>query len=110
MNNNIGEKYLPIGTIVMLKGAQRKLMITGFCAADMKDKSVAYDYSGCLYPYGFISSDKVALFNHDQIQTIYHKGFSDDEDKQFKHGLNEFVKNLNIGINLANLSNKNQQS
>ena len=29
--NNVGEKFLPLGTVVMLKGASKRLMITGFC-------------------------------------------------------------------------------
>ena len=30
----IGEKYLPIGTVVMLKGGTKRVMISGFCAID----------------------------------------------------------------------------
>ena len=30
MNNEVGEKLLPIGTVVVLKGATRKVMITGY--------------------------------------------------------------------------------
>ena len=32
--NNIQDsgKYLPIGTVVMLKGGKKRVMITGFCS------------------------------------------------------------------------------
>ena len=30
--NDIKEKYLPVGTVVLLKGGQKRLMINGFCA------------------------------------------------------------------------------
>ena len=85
--NNTGEKYLPIGTVVMLKGASKRLMITGFCSMAEEDPNVMYDYAGCMYPEGFLSSEETALFNHDQIETIYHMGLVDDEEKTFKENL-----------------------
>lgn len=90
--NNVGEKFLPLGTVVMLKGASKRLMVTGFCtmAAEEAD-GVMYDYSGCMYPEGVISSDQTALFNHDQIEKIYHMGLVDQEEKDFKIKLNQLL-------------------
>ena len=90
--NNVGEKFLPLGTVVMLKGASKRLMITGFCTMAAEDaNSVMYDYSGCMYPEGVISSDQTALFNHDQIEKIYHMGLVDQEEKDFKVKLNQLL-------------------
>lgn len=86
MNNNLG-KFLPIGTVVLLKGAKKRLMITGFCSFDEGKKDKAYDYTGCLYPEGIISSKQMALFNHSQIEKVYHIGLRDEEEKQFKQKL-----------------------
>ena len=97
--NNIKEKYLPIGTVVMLKGGSKRLMITGFCSVANDDKNTIYDYSGCMYPEGFLSSDQTALFNHDQIDKIYYMGLSDDEDKKFKESLNSLISKLNSQTN-----------
>lgn len=83
------EKYLPIGSVVLLKNATKRMMITGFCVIPNDDSNKMYDYSGCLYPEGVISSDQVALFNHDQIGRIYAIGYSDDEEKNFKAKLKE---------------------
>jgi hypothetical protein len=80
----IGDKYLPIGTVVMLKGGKKRAMITGFCSIPENDKTKVFDYSGCIYPEGFLSSTQICLFNHDQIETIYHLGLIDDEEKEFK--------------------------
>ena len=88
----IGEKYLPIGTVVMLKGGSKRVMIAGFCSMDTGDTSdpQVYDYSGCMYPEGFLASNQVCLFNHDQIKTVYHLGLQDDdEEKEFKKQLKE---------------------
>ncbi len=83
--NNVGEKFLPLGSVVMLKGASKRLMITGFCTMAADDESgVMYDYSGCMYPEGVISSDRTAVFNHNQIEKVYHLGLVDEEEKTFK--------------------------
>lgn len=83
------EKYLPIGTVVMLKGGTKKVMITGFCAIADNDKKTMWDYSGCMFPEGFLSSRQTCLFNHNQIERIYHLGLEDDEEKKFKETLNK---------------------
>lgn len=85
----IKEKYLPIGTVVLLKNAIKRIMITGFCSREKNDsESKIYDYCGCLYPEGSLTSDKALLFDHSQIDKIYHIGLSnDDEEKKFKKNL-----------------------
>lgn len=88
----IKEKYLPIGTVVILKGATKRLMISGFCALDNSNKNKIWDYSGCMYPEGFINSNQICLFDHNQIDKIYHIGLSNDaEEKDFKESLNIFM-------------------
>ena len=87
------EKFLPIGTVVMLNGGSKRVMITGFCTIASDDNSTMYDYCGCLYPEGVVSSDKNLLFNHNQIAKIYALGYSDDEEKQFKVKLKEVLAN-----------------
>ncbi len=96
MNNNLG-KFLPIGTVVLLKGATKRLMITGFCSYDEQTRDKAYDYTGCLYPEGIISSKKMALFDHSQIEKIYYLGLRDKEEIEFKQKmiieLNKLIEN-----------------
>ncbi len=100
MNNNLG-KFLPIGTVVLLKGAKKRLMITGFCSFDEAKKDKAYDYTGCLYPEGIISSKQMALFNHSQIEKVFYLGLRDEEEKQFKQNLinevNKLIQKQNNG-------------
>lgn len=88
------EKYLPIGTVVMLKGGKKRAMITGFCSISGDDKTKVFDYSGCLYPEGFLSSNQTLLFDHNQIDKIYHLGLIDDEEKKFKQKLSEMIKKI----------------
>lgn len=95
--NNVGEKFLPIGTVVMLQGGTKRVMITGFCSMPAEDGAEMYDYAGCMYPEGFLSSDQTALFNHSQIAQVYHMGLVDDEEKQFKRSLNMLVAQMKGG-------------
>ena len=76
------EKYLPIGTVLLLKEATKMLMITGYCSSTPEDPNKVYDYVACLFPEGGLAGDEVALFNHDQIGTIVHMGLDNDEFKE----------------------------
>lgn len=78
------EKYLPIGSVVLLKGASKRVMIIGLCTTEKatEEKTIEdkiWDYSGCLYPEGLLSSTQICMFNHDQIEKIYHLGLIDQE-------------------------------
>ena len=86
------KKYLPIGTIVKLKTGKRKVMITGFCLYDRADAHKLYDYCGCAYPEGMLSTNEVNLFNHGDIEKVFHLGVSDEEEKQFKVNLGSMIQ------------------
>ena len=89
------DKYLPIGSVVLLKGGKKRAMITGFCSVAQENQEKIYDYSGCVYPEGYLSSNQVCLFDHDQIEKIFFTGFEDDEEFEFKEKLNRIVATLN---------------
>ena len=89
----MNEKYLPIGTIVTLKGATKKIMIIGYLPMTKED--VVYDYSACIFPEGVISTEQTAVFNHNQIDKIFCIGFSDEEEKNFKTELNKKTSEVN---------------
>ena len=83
------DKYLPLGTIVLLKGGIKKVMITGFCVTQNDAKM--HDYTGCLYPEGYMTSSEILVFDHDNIDRIYAIGYSDDEEKEFKKTLDSLL-------------------
>lgn len=90
------EKYLPIGTIVLLKDANKRVMITGFLMKKAEQQNKIYDYIGCLYPEGVLNTEKNLVFDHDQIQKIFAIGYSDEEEKNFKAKLKEELAKNNI--------------
>lgn len=77
------EKFLPIGTVILLKDATKRILITGYCAATPEEPNKTYDYVGCLFPEGNLAGDDVALFDHNMIGTIAYMGLDDEEFKQF---------------------------
>ena len=89
------EKYLPIGSVVLLEGDTKRLMITGFCSSVDDDEQKEYDYSGCLYPEGLISLDEIYLFDHDQIGQINFIGYESEEEQEFKKILIETLNEEN---------------
>jgi hypothetical protein len=88
------EKFLPIGTVVLLKGGKKRAMITGFCSIANENQEKIYDYSGCVYPEGYLSSNQVCLFDHEQIDKIFFVGFEDEEEKMFKDKLSKIVASI----------------
>lgn len=81
------ERTLPIGSVVLLKGATKRIMILGYCRYMAGDSTKVYDYCGCTYPEGFISPEKTAVFDHEQIEQIYALGFQNDEQIAFRQRL-----------------------
>ena len=89
------EKYLPIGSVVLLKDAKKRVMITGFAAKGKETGDKMFDYMGCLYPEGIISSEQNLLFNHEQIDKIFYIGYSDNEWKELEIKLKGIVEEMN---------------
>lgn len=87
------ERFLPIGTIVILKDGTRKIMITSYLiisgGKDTTKEQKMFDYGGCPYPAGIIESSYAVGFNHNQIDKVIHMGHIDDEHKQLNEILNK---------------------
>lgn len=77
------EQLLPLGSVVLVRGARKRLMITGRLQVRVGESKV-YDYSGCLFPEGLVSSDSVAFFDHSAIAHLYFVGFQDEEELAFR--------------------------
>ena len=84
------EKYLPVGTVCSLVNSKKKLVVTGFYVIEQTSNKI-FDYSGCIYPEGIIDPQKVILFNHDQIVEILHMGYKNEEEKEFKDKLKQYI-------------------
>ena len=92
-------KLLPVGTVLLLEGGEKKVMITGFYTIPENNQNTVYDYSGCLYPEGIISSNQTLLFNHNQITKVFYMGYKDKEEQEFKKKLGEVINKTNPSQN-----------
>jgi len=80
--------FLPIGSVVLLKEAKKRIMIIGVKQQETNTDKI-WDYSGCLYPEGIIDSDSLFLFDENQIEMLFFIGFQDGEGLQFLDMLNK---------------------
>ena len=82
------DKYLPVGSVVLLKGGKKRVIIIG---RDRRDEAgeKSWDYLACLYPEGFLGEDYAYLFDHEQIERIFFIGFQDGEELAFQQLLTE---------------------
>lgn len=92
------EKFLPVGSVIVLKDATKKLMITGYCSMTPEHKGKLFDYTGCLYPEGLLSSDQICLFDHEQINEIVFLGYQNDEYSDF---IKKLESNYNVMLEMA---------
>lgn len=74
--------YLPIGSVVLLKNATKRLMIVSIGMTDL-DTGVTYDYGSVLYPEGYVGSDAIFMFNNSDVAKVYFSGYDDDERREF---------------------------
>lgn len=79
----IKEKFLPIGSVVILKNGQKKLMILSYLIfpSGSDEKKEMYDYGACTFPEGVVDSKVGIGFNHEDIKEVVHLGLEDDEYK-----------------------------
>ena len=86
---------LPIGSVVLIKGGEKKIMICGRIQAKDGDETI-YDYSACYYPEGIVDPSAMFFFNRDAIETVYFIGFQDKEELDFRHNVLDKLGELEI--------------
>ena len=74
---------LPVGSIVLLKNGEKKLIVVGIMQSNADENGQEYDYLGFLYPEGHIGNQFQYLFNHEDIKDVIFRGFEDDERLSF---------------------------
>lgn len=92
MNN----KELPIGTVVLLKGGLKKVMITGYSSISREESNKVYDYNGCIFPEGLMEN-VYCLFDASQIEEVFYKGLVNDEFNNNLEDRKSILSNGNTG-------------
>lgn len=84
------QDLLPIGSVVLLKNGEKKLMIIGIMQNDKRHKKKNYDYLGELYPEGHLGEGvHQYLFNHEDIHAVIFRGYEDAERAEFLKNLSD---------------------
>ena len=84
---------LPIGSVVILKGASLRLMIIGLLPL-LEDNKSYYDYCGCIYPEGLTDFKSVAFFNRESIERVFSLGGFDEAANSHMKLLREREKEI----------------
>ena len=82
---------LPIGSVVLLKNGKKKVMVYGIKQTD-QSSGLEYDYISVLYPEGNMGDGTQFLFNHEDIDDIFFRGYEDEEREGFIDNLSKYYK------------------
>ncbi len=81
MNSN---KLLPVGSVVLLKEADKMLTIIGILPINDGQK---HDYLAVPHPEGYINDKYVFVFDQQDIAEVKYIGYMDSAYQMFRSGL-----------------------
>ena len=87
---------LPLGSIVLLNGSDKRMQIIGQVQADAVTHKV-YDYAAVPFPEGYIDENELAMFQHEDIRLINAIGHLDDGEWEALAHLKELRDDLREG-------------
>lgn len=93
MDNNVDNiDFLPVGSVVIIKGNVRKIMVVARgVMTKINDEMMLFDYGAVLYPDGLIN-EKIIYFNHKDIHSVVFKGFEDSDEILMRENINNWIK------------------
>ena len=86
---------LPVGSVVLLKDATKKLVIMGILQVNPLENKV-YDYLAVPYPEGYIDSETMFLFFHKDVETVDYIGYVNAESQTFRIAHAKYLKEEGI--------------
>ena len=87
---------IPLGSVVLLKGAYKRLQIIGQTQAN-RDTKELFDYVAVPFPEGYVDADHVVMFQHEDVDKIYAIGHLDDGAYSFMAHAEQRMKDLREG-------------
>lgn len=81
-------QLLPVGSVITLTGAEKKLMIVGI-AVQKEDEERIYDYIGVPFPEGYIDDETMFLFSHKDIAEMHFLGYVNAEAQLYRADLHK---------------------
>ncbi|EKZ0428654.1 DUF4176 domain-containing protein [Enterococcus faecium] len=90
------QELLPLGSIVLLEEGLQKLVVVGrgvVYTDQVTGKDTFADYMAVLYPTG-LNPETTIFFNHENIDKVVYKGYSDEEEERFLEIYQEWKNDL----------------
>lgn len=75
------KNLLPLGSVVLMEGATKSILIIGTTQQD--EDGNEYDYIGCPFPEGYIDSETFFLFMHEDIADVKFIGYVNSESQAY---------------------------
>lgn len=87
------KRYLPLGSVILLKGADKRLMIAGRMQMEQGSEKI-YDYCGYLFPEGMQIPSEMYLFNNEDIEEIHFISMQDADELRMQQFLSQKAEEL----------------
>ena len=95
MNEQTIKEILPLGSIVLLHGGNKKIMICGRIQEDKKTGRI-FDYAACYYPEGILDPSELFLFQHEDIAHVAFTGLQDSDEFAFRAFMEEKLNEMKM--------------
>ena len=83
---------LPVGSVIRLVKGKKCLVVIGIKQTDISTGET-HDYLTVPYPEGYISKDAMFYVEHDKIDEVIFKGYSNSEREEFLKKVEDYYKN-----------------
>lgn len=86
---------LPIGSVVLLQGAPRKVIIMGILQnriEDGKEEDTFHDYLGVFFPEGYMGEGSAFVFDREVITDVIFRGYDNPERSSMMNMLEEVYR------------------
>lgn len=86
------ERLLPIGSVVLVKGSIKKLVIVarGLAAKENEGLKI-YDYGAVTYPEGLVG-ENLLNFDADSIEEVIYEGYSDKDEERMEANIESWLE------------------
>lgn len=86
------ERLLPIGSVVLVKGSIKKLVIVarGLAAKENEGLKI-YDYGAVTYPEGLVG-ENLLNFDADSIEEVIYEGYSDEDEERMEANIESWLE------------------
>lgn len=84
------DRLLPIGSIIKLGDTDYDILICGYGGKGTNNR--VYDYIGVIYPYGFISKNRILTFDKNKVTKVVYEGHKNKKYEEIVDQMQEDIE------------------